>query len=231
MALAAYPLVGILVFDWWNSGYASQHHTMILPPDVKVKREIIGRRLILLKYAILLLILWGIAGYDVWRSVLLPIHREPPIKMLIAGTASGFLMLALHALLSVLVPDVSLSHRNEYFLRGSTSLWVAILIVGAFVEESWQALCIVSFIQNGYSPALICVMTGFAFSLARQSGLPSRIAPGLGNAGSEVLMGSILGAVYVWSGDLIAPTVANMIYYLFGFMIARQTKNMSDAPG
>ena len=68
-AVAAFPIIGIFVFDWWNSGWASKHHTMFLPPEIARKREAVGRPLQLAKYALLLLALRGVVGNRLWHMV------------------------------------------------------------------------------------------------------------------------------------------------------------------
>jgi membrane protease YdiL (CAAX protease family) len=225
LALAAYPLIGIFVFDWWNCGWASEHHLIILPPDVKRKREDAGRHLILAKYALLLVTLRLLVGPDVWRIVPIPTHWPSWGSSVATGIACGALMLVVQHFLFSLRPGAALMHRNEYFLHGSVGLWLAILSAGGFAEEFWRALCIASFAQDNHSALLANLMTAIAFALARQSGLPSRAAPGLANAGAEVVMGLVLGALFIWSRSLATPCLANLIYYTGDFAFAQRFRS------
>lgn len=226
-ALAAFPIVGIFVFDWWNAGWASGHHTMVLPPEIARKREEANRPLILVKYALLLLILHALAGEPLWHLVPVTVRSRPWLVLLASGIVGGVVISGFRNLLSTLLP-AALSETNEYFLRGSVGLWLTIFFVGGPVEEFWRALCIVALVRNGHGAFSANLLAAVAFSIAHQSGIPSRIAPGLAIAGAEVMVGLILGALFVWSGNVIAPCLASVIYYVSIFFLARRRSTELD---
>jgi len=214
VALAAFPIIGIFLIDWWNAGWASEHHAMVLPPEMARQREETGRPLQLVKYGVLLLALRVIGSNRLWHMVPFTMRSHTWAALVAPGIVGGILLLALRNLLSLLFPGAFLSLKNEYFVRGPVNLWLTVFLVGAPVEEFWRAVCISGLLQNDHSALSADMLTAIAFSIAHQTGLPSRIAPGLGILGFKVLVGLILGALFMWSGNFIVPCFANVIYYV-----------------
>lgn len=222
LTIAAYPLIGIFVFDWWNMGWGSEHHSFVLPPELKRKREEAGRPLLLVKSFILLLLLRIVDGGGLWHLANKPAQLQGLFISILCGIAGGGTMAIFRHFLSSLTPSAALSEMNEYFLNGSISMWLSIFVVGAFTEELWRALCILSFEQNGHAVLVANLLIAFAFSVAHQSGLPSRIAPGVASAGAEMTIGLMLGGLFIWSRNLIVPCFANLVYYIAIFFLARR---------
>jgi membrane protease YdiL (CAAX protease family) len=222
LALAAYPALVIFVFDWWNAGWASKNRSFFLPPELKKKREEACRPLALVRYALLLLVLRGLAGSGLWYMVPIAKHLREFFFFAGFGVAGGLLMLAFRQALSVLSPGAASAEDNEYFLRGSPVLWLAIFLIGAIAEEFWRAVCIISFEENGYSRVLPILLTAFAFSLAHLCGLPSRIGPGIVSLLLEATVGLMLGGLFIWSGNLVTPSVASGVYFIWSFFLVRK---------
>jgi len=131
-------------------------------------------------------------------------------------------MLAFRHAFSVLSPIAESVENNEYFLRGSPVLWVLVFLTGGIVEEFWRAVCIVSFQGNGYSRSSVLLLTAFAFALAHTCGLPSRISPGIPSVLTEIIVGLMLGGLFMWSGNLVTPCVASIIYFTVSFFLVRK---------
>ena len=229
LALAAFPGLVIFVFDWWNAGWASKNHSFFLPPELKKKREQAGRPLALLRYGLLLLVLRGLAGSGLWYIVPFATNLRTFLFFMVWGVAGGLFLLACRHALSALSPSAASAENNEYLLRGPSILWLTIFLVGGIVEEFWQAVCIVCFTDNGYSRISALLLTAFAFSLAHSAGLPSRIAPGMVNLFAETLVGLMLGGLFVWSGNLITPCVASVVYFTSSFFHVRRRFGRVDA--
>jgi len=136
--------------------------------------------------------------------------------------AGGLFVLACRHALSALSPSAASAENNEYLLRGPIVLWLTIFLTGGIVEEFWQAVCIVCFTENGYSRISVLLLTAIAFSLAHSAGLPSRIAPGMVNLFAETLVGLMLGGLFLWSGNLVTPCVASVIYFTSSFFLVRR---------
>jgi len=229
MALAAFPIIGLLLFDWWNAGWAIEHHAMVLPPEMARQREKVGRPLQLVKYGVLLLALRVIGSNRLWHMIPFTPRSNPWVTLVAPGIAAGVLLLAFRNLLSSLFPDAFLSPKNEYFVRGSVNLWLTVFLVGAPVEEFWRAVCISGLQQNDHSALSADMLTAIAFSIAHQTGLPSRVAPGLGIASFEVVVGLMLGALFMWSGNVVVPCLASVIYYVASFFLDRRRTAESTA--
>ena len=229
VALAAFPIIGIFLIDWWNAGWASEHHAMVLPPEMARQREETGRPLQLVKYGVLLLALRVIGSNRLWHMVPFTMRSHTWAALVAPGIVGGILLLALRNLLSLLFPGAFLSLKNEYFVRGPVNLWLTVFLVGAPVEEFWRAVCISGLQQNDHSALSADMLTAIAFSIAHQTGLPSRVAPGLGIASFEVVVGLILGALFMWSGNVVVPCLASVIYYVASFFLDRRRTAESTA--
>ena len=224
LALAAYPAIVILVFNWAGASalWARKNRSFFLPPDLKKESEESGRLLALFRYGLLLLVLRGLAGSGLWYMVPVATNLRAFLFFMVLGVAGGLFVLACRHALSALSPSAASAENNEYLLRGPIVLWLTIFLTGGIVEEFWQAVCIVCFTENGYSRISALLLTAFAFSLAHSAGLPSRIAPGMVNLFTETLVGLMLGGLFLWSGNLVTPSVASVIYFASSFFIVRR---------
>lgn len=229
IALFAYPALVIFVFDWWNAGWGSKHRSFFLPPELKKKREEAGRPLALVRYALLLLVLRGLAGSGLWYMVPVARHLREFFFFAGFGVAGGLLLLAFRHALSVVSPSAASAENIEYLSRGTSVLWLAIFLTGALAEEFWRAVCISCFQENGYSRVSVLLLTSFAFSFAHLSGLPSRIGPGMIGLLIETAIGMMLGGLYIWSGNLVTPVVASAIYFVSSFFLVRTRFGGSNA--
>lgn len=179
-----------------------------------------GRPLILCRFAILLLVVRTLAGPDLWHIVPVPENSRSWLTAIVSGLIVGLVLLSVRRVLALWYPKAVIAAPNEYFWRGPSWLWLAIFVVGAFVEEFWRALCIIEFRHDGYTALSVVLLTAFAFGIAHLSGLPSRVMPGAGIA--EMFVGLALGALFLWSGNFLAPSFASLIYFTIVFLSARR---------
>lgn len=217
-------------FDWGGPGFrwADKNRSIVLPPEIKRVEENRGRFLQFLRYALLFLVLWGLAGRGLWRIISIPAHTQGS-AVVASGILGGLLILGIRRALALISPSIAASELDDYLLRGPTAIWLMTFAVGAFSEEFWRALCIVNFQHNGYSSIGANLLTAFAFSIAHMSGLPSRIPAGLPIAAAEMLTGFMFGALYVWSGNLVSPCLASLIYYTSNFYWLRRHYHPSSS--
>jgi membrane protease YdiL (CAAX protease family) len=222
IALFAYPAIILLVFDWMgaSSRWAAKHKSFFPPSELTAKQERLGRPLLLGKYVLLSLALRGLAGSGLWQVVPITSHSRPWLVIIAAGAVGGVAMLVCRRAISLLWPRAAAAEKHDYFLRGSVALWLTVFLVGGFVEELWRALCITVFRQNGYSTASVVLLTAFCFGFAHLSGRPSRVSPG--GTSAEMIIGLMLGAIFVWSGNIVAPYLASVIYFTYSFLLVRR---------
>lgn len=230
LALAAFPAIVTFVFNWFSAGsrWARENRSFFGPPELARKSEDSGRRFILIRYALLLLVLRGIAGRPLLQAVAIAPRSANWLVPVAFGIAGGIIMLVLRRLISSLSPRTLSIARNDYFLHGSVILWVTVFATGGFVEEYWRAFCIVALHQIGYNTITANLLSALAFSLAHLSGLPSRIAPGIPSLIAEIIVGLMLGGLFIGSGNFIAPSVASVIYFIFSFFRVR--RRFSEMP-
>jgi Type II CAAX prenyl endopeptidase Rce1-like len=213
------------VFNWFSAGsrWARENRSFFGPPELARESEDSGRRFILIRYALLLLLLRGLAGRTLWKVVPVTPLSGVWLQPVLFGISGGIILLAFRRIISLLSPRAASAEMNDYFLQGSVILWVTVFVVGGFVEEYWRAFCVVALQQNGYSGIVANLLSAFAFLLAHLSGLPSRIRPG--GAGPEMIIGLTLGGLFIWTGNLVAPCVASIIYFTSNYFQVRRRFN------
>src|ERR1700690_3292100 len=97
-----------------------------------------GRLLFFVKFALLLILLRGVVGRSLWHVVPIVTYSRSTPVLIAWGLIGGAMMLACRYFFSALSPDAALTEKNEYFLRGRATLWLAVFVIGGFVEEFWR---------------------------------------------------------------------------------------------
>lgn len=97
------------------------------------------------------------------------------------------------------------------FLRGSAKVWIGLFIFGGFAEELWRAFCIRALQNLNWGTSLAILVTSAAFGIAYMAGLPSRVSEGWANLLLVSAWGAALGLLFVASGSVLIPCIANII--------------------
>jgi CAAX prenyl protease-like protein len=217
--LASYPAIAIFVIDLFSQGsrWARKNKSTAVPESLRQQDESRGRVLLLFKYLLLLIVTTWLAGGFKSLSTSIASHRLG-FWTYFAGILAGLFALAFRRLAGS-APSISQFESEDYSLRGTISIWLAIFAIGAIAEESWRALCIGSFYDGskfGNVAAAAC------FSLAHMSGLPPRMTKGLGVAAVEVAVGLIFGATFMVTGNVFSPFLASIVYYTSNYFWIRR---------
>jgi membrane protease YdiL (CAAX protease family) len=213
----------MFVYDWFGPGsrWSYEHKRPVMPEHLKTLEERRGRRFLPLKYVLLFLAVYTLARRNTWRLAPVQTHARPWTSLLSAGIIGGVAIFGLRRAAALLSPSLAASEADDYVLRGPIALWLTIFLAAAFPEELWRAVCISSLQQNGYSVLVATVLPAFCFSLAHAGGLPPRIPPGFQIAVAEMGVGIALGVIFTWSGSVVAPCLANLVFYLSNFFWMR----------
>jgi len=135
----------------------------------------------------------------------------------VSGIGGGILIFGVRRLLSSTSESLASSEENDGARRGAVAQWLAIFVLGAFVEEYWRAFCILAFRQNDYGVISSDLLTACSFGMAHLAGRFYRIAPTVASVGSEMAIGALLGALFIWSGNLASAWIASISYYTLNF--------------
>jgi hypothetical protein len=88
---------------------------------------------------------------------------------ILVGVTAGILLVAMQRLI-IRRASVDPKHDFTYRVRkGSPLLWVFIFVTGAFSEELWTAVCLVTLKAGGFSSSLSVVMTIVVFAAGHYS--------------------------------------------------------------
>jgi hypothetical protein len=87
----------------------------------------------------------------------------------------------------------------------ASPVWIRILalVLVAFTEELWRAVCLTILVADGSSGPQAVVATTVAYGLAY-------LAWGYPVAISEGVVGALCGGLYLWSGSLFVPLAAHL---------------------
>jgi membrane protease YdiL (CAAX protease family) len=175
-----------------------------LPAELVGKAERIDRYTLVLRSAlaisfISILMYWqsipaaqvGLRSYD-WKT------------NVAIGFAAGLLRVVLVSALAIFVPAASQNPITDYMRKGSLFFWVPFTLMGAFAEEFWIAICLVTLMAVGYSVEVSVGVTAIAFGAMH---FRLRYWAALAVA----LTGVFSCLIFVWTRSLIAT-------YLFHFV-------------
>jgi hypothetical protein len=78
LALVAYPTTIMFVFDWCGPGprWVRKNRSYVLPASLNRIEERRGKPLLLAKYVLTLLVVWGLVGEDQWHRVPITAHAS-----------------------------------------------------------------------------------------------------------------------------------------------------------
>jgi membrane protease YdiL (CAAX protease family) len=116
---------------------------------------------------------------------------------LLIGVAAGALLVVVEFLVLRRVPLDPKFDFTRRVRKGSSSLWVVILISSAFSEELWVALCLVSLTGRVRSGVLAVALTAFVFATGHSS-------YGFWGAVSAGAKGTASALLFVHFGSLVA---------------------------
>jgi len=103
----------------------------------------------------------------------------------------------------------------DYMRKGSLLLWVPSILMGAFAEEFWIAICLVSFIEVPYSLGASVGLTGIAFGVVH-------FRYGFWAATAIAMLGVCSCLLFLWTRSLIATCLFHFIGNLAGFAWTRR---------
>jgi Type II CAAX prenyl endopeptidase Rce1-like len=217
--LASYPAIVMFVFDWFSpdTRWAMKNRSRPIPESFKQRGESRGRVLLVFKYFLLLIVTAWLAGGFKRLSTSVVSHRLG-FWTYVAGILAGLFTLTFRRV-AASAPSISQFEAEDYSLRGTMSIWLAIFAIGAIAEESWRALCIGSFHAG---PRFGNVAAAACFALAHMGGLPPRMTRGLSVAAVEVLVGLIFGATFMATGNVFSPFLASVVYYTSNYFWIRR---------
>jgi membrane protease YdiL (CAAX protease family) len=120
------------------------------------------------------------------------------------------------------MPALPYIERQYGLLEGPEPLWFAIIAIGGLSEELWRSLSLLSLERAADSAFFPIVATSAAFAIGRLGGIPGRGSGEVVDVGSEFVTGLLLGGLFVWSGSILATSIANIVFYASSFLYLRR---------
>jgi membrane protease YdiL (CAAX protease family) len=212
----ALPVAFLLGFSFNPVDFLwSFHHGLEpMPEEVRERAATIGRYANFLGDALILGFVAVLALRNSLAAARLGLHLYQWKTNAVLGVAAGVLLILMQRLVSKSTPRNS-SHPFVYQARrGSVLLWVFIFIVGAFSEELWIALCLVTLAITGHSTSVSVALTAIVFAAVHYG---YRLG-----AFAVALKGIMAALLFLWSGSLILTFLFHFIGNLGSLYRARQ---------
>jgi membrane protease YdiL (CAAX protease family) len=194
----------------------SFHHGLDpMPEDVRKRAATIGRYACFLGDGLILTFVVILALKNSLAPARLGLHLHNWQTNAALGVISGILLILMQHLVGKSTPRNS-SHPFVYQARrGSVLLWVFIFIVGAFSEELWIALCLVTLTITRHPTSLSVALTAIVFAAVHYGYRFGAFA--------VALKGIMSALLFLWSGSLILTFLFHFIGNLGSLYRARET--------
>ena len=131
------------------------------------------------------------------------------------GSAAGLMRAVLVSALNISFQAVRRNPNMDYMRKGSLLLWVPSFLIGAFAEEFWIAICLVSFLQAQYSLGASVGLTVIAFGVVH-------FRDGFWAATAIAMLGVFSCLLFLWTRSLIATCLFHFMGNLAALHWARR---------
>jgi hypothetical protein len=219
----SYPAVLMLIPNRVAGRWGAKYHGKIpMPPDVQSRAVRNGRFLLLAKCIVILALFWIL---DTRLPEIAPRIIPPWARVgtfVILGVALGLMLGIARSRTALWLHARNPPRFAPGYLSGPLLLWFAIFCVASFLEELWRASSLVALRSAGWENASSIVITSAFFSLGYLSGLPARQSDGLTDLILTSSWGAALGILFLFSGSILAPTIANLTCNTCDMLIRRK---------
>ena len=183
-------------------------------------------RFLLLFNCIVILALFGIL--DTRLPEIAPRIVPPWARVgtfVILGIALGLMLGIARSIMAMWLHAKNPPRFSPGYLSGPLLLWLAIFCVASFPEELWRASSLLALRSAGWESVSSILITSAFFSLGYMSGLPARQSDGVANLILTSSWGAALGILFLFSGSILAPAIANLTCNTCDMLIRRKALN------
>ena len=120
------------------------------------------------------------------------------------GIAAGLARVAMISTLNIFVPALRQNSTANYMRMGTTMFWCLSILVGAFAEEFWIAVCLVLFRMTAYPASLSIALTAIIFGAMH-------FHHRFGGALAIAMTGAISCLLFLWTGSLITTCLFHLL--------------------
>jgi hypothetical protein len=196
-----------------------------MPPEVQSRAVRDGRFILLFKCIVILTLFWIL---DTLLPEIAPQIFPPWARIgtfVILGIALGLMLGIARSTIAMWFHAKNPPRFSPGYLSGPLLLWFAIFCVASFPEELWRASSLLALQSAGWESASSILITSAFFSLGYMSGLPARQSDGLADLILTSSWGAALGILFLFSGSILAPTIANLTCNTCDMLIRRKALN------
>jgi membrane protease YdiL (CAAX protease family) len=222
IALLIYPVAFFVIKDPAALRWARVHGFSQMPHSLQLPLERRGRLLYFVKFLAVAILLYAWCRlFGVPLIPLLPHFAGWQHNVYIALTSTGILAIG-RVWFLLRFKRVSGHLLNHGFARGALLTWLAIILIGAIVEETWRAVTLRASSETGFNSSVALIATSVVFLFCQLLGIPSR-NQGLGEETLWGLAVSIaLGCLFLFTGSLLVPLTVNILYNVLNLLLIRR---------
>lgn len=182
-----------------------------MPAELRTLAEHRGQRFYLFKYAlVLVVVLLAMNWLSFSPKKLFQLGSgwsTSTLEILSIGIIAGMC----RQLFLITFPRATAAYVAHGISRVPVRVWLAVFVLGAFVEETWRAFTISESSIVGWNSVFAVMLSSAVFVYGRLSGIPSRLT-GIREEGIwEFVIGCMLATLYMVTGSVIVPIMVNIV--------------------
>jgi len=222
IAFILYPIPFFLIKDPEALKWARDNGFRPMERAFMVSREAYGIKLYFVKFVVVAILLVGWAKTFSISLVSLFYWNNFPKNALLYILLPAVVMVGLRITFFLSVKRVRLPLLDSGLVRGTLSTWIAVIILGALIEETWRSATLVVFLKQGINTGAALVLASVGSTFCRLLGIPSRNPGKAEEVIWEFCLGIALGSLYLFSRTAFVPFAINVVYYTFNSAFLRR---------
>lgn len=204
LALAIFPVVVSIPFDLRSFMWGWMYPFAPMPAELAQRAEKFRRYSAFLHDALTVVLVLLLGSYAHITASQMGMNRISWQRHLLVGCAMAVLWVGLQWIVKGFLRGNTGKTRSQFFRGGSALLWVFIFLSGAFAEEIWRSLCIVTLRNGGHRSAFVVLITAVVFTIAH-------IWEGPFRALGRFPFGVAAALVFIWTGSLLTTYFFHLI--------------------
>jgi membrane protease YdiL (CAAX protease family) len=204
VALSIFPAAFLIIVNplavYWNF----HHGPDAMPARTLVRVYHFERWLLLVRNAIIIALVYVVAARSSVSLIRLGLSWDAWHANVAIGIAVGFLRVTLQGWIYSTFPTLRDANHQPELSLGSTLFWVALFILGAFAEEFWMALCVVTLAKTFHTIAIPILVTATVFGLVH-------FGYRLGGMLAMAIFGTASMLLFISRGSLLPAFVFHLV--------------------
>lgn len=216
VALVILPVVVSIPLDLTSFMWGWRHRFAPMPPEIAESARKSRRYTCFVDDALIVAMVFLLSIFVHVARAQIGLNLVFWRRNLLIGCGMGILWSGLQYVVRCLVLSDSNKMNSRFFQGGAASLWALIFLSGAFAEELWRSLCLVTLRDTGHATGFVVLITAVVFAVAHAWEGPFK-------ALGRFPFGVVAALAFVWTGSLLTTYAFHLIPDLVTIFWIRRT--------